>query len=529
MNTAVDPRAETFLRNAAAYAKLLATLRERMAWSLAGGGEKLRARHLDRNKIPVRERIDLLLDPGAAFLELSPLAGWGLYDNQVPAAGVLTGIGNVSGTACMVIANDATVKGGSFFAETVRKHLRAQEIAWENRLPCLYLVDCGGAFLPEQDRVFPDYGHFGTSFLFQCRMSADGLPQLSAVFGGCTAGGAYIPALSDESVMVEGTGRIHLGGPPIVKAAIGEVVDGETLGGAAMHARVSGVTDYLAATEVEALQKLREIVAQLNRPRDTHATRRAVVPPRFDPAELDGIVGTDLKQPFDVREVIARLVDGSDTSEFKPEYGATLVCTFAHLHGYPVGIVANNGVLFSESSTKGAHFIELCNQRRIPLLFLQNITGFMVGTEAERGGIAKHSAKLVYAVATARVPRFTVLIGGSYGAGNYGMCGRGFAPRFLFAWPNSRIATMSPDVASTVLTELRRASLKGSDDASLEALGAETRRQFDEQSDPYYATARLWDDGLIEPSQTRDVLGICLQLADASTPRFEGQSPVYRM
>ena len=530
MKTRIDPLSPTFVRNAEAYAALVAELRERTGWALAGGGEKLRARHLDRGKVPVRERIDLLLDPGSGFLELSALAGWGLYGNQVPAAGVVTGIGNVSGVPCMIIANDATVKGGSFFAETVRKHLRAQEIAWENRLPCLYLVDCGGAFLPEQDRVFPDYGHFGTGFYHQCRMSADGLPQLSAVFGGCTAGGAYIPALSDESVMVEGTGRIHLGGPPIVKAAIGEVVDGETLGGAAMHARVSGVTDYLAMTEHEALQKLRDIVAMLNWPHATHATRLPVRPPRLDPAELDGIVGTDLKQPFDVHEVIARLVDGSEMQAFKPEYGATLVCVFAHLHGYPVGILANNGVLFSESSMKGAHFIELCNQRRIPLLFLQNITGFMVGTEAERGGIAKHSAKLVYAVATARVPRFTVLIGGSYGAGNYGMCGRGFAPRFLFAWPNSRIATMSPDVASTVLTELRRGSLKGDGDAdALKVLEAETRRQFEEQSDPYYATARLWDDGLIEPSQTRDVLGICLQLADASTPRFEGQSPVFRM
>ena len=521
---------DAFDRKAEAYAALVEQLRDRLQWAVGGGGEKLRERHLARGKIPVRERIDLLLDPGSPFLELSPLACWGLYDNQVPAAGIVTGVGRVSGVPCMLIANDATVKGGSFFAETVRKHVRAQEIAWENRLPCLYLVDCGGAYLPEQDRVFPDFGHFGTTFFHQCRMSADGLPQLSVVFGGCTAGGAYIPALSDESIMVEGTGRIHLGGPPIVKAAIGEVVDGETLGGAAMHARVSGVTDYLAATETEGLQKLRDIVAQLNWPTAGHATRQPVRPPRFDPSEIGGIVGTDLKQPYDVRDVISRMVDDSAMQEFKPEYGSTLVCAFAHLHGYPVGILANNGVLFSESSMKGAHFIELCNQRRIPILFLQNITGFMVGTEAERGGIAKHSAKLVYAVATARVPRFTVLIGGSYGAGNYGMCGRGFAPRFLFAWPSSRIATMSSDVASTVLLELRKASLKGDADAdALAKLEAETRRQFDEQSDPYYATARLWDDGLVEPAQTRDVLGICLELADRSTPRFEGQSPVYRM
>ncbi len=530
IETRIDPAQPRFVDNAERYAALVDTLRERMRRTIAGGGEKLRERHLARGKVPVRDRIELLLDPGSPFLELSTLAAWGLYDNAVPAAGVVTGIGRVSGAACMIIANDATVKGGSFFAETVRKHVRAQEIAAENRLPCLYLVDCGGAFLPQQDRVFPDYGHFGTSFLHQCRMSADGLPQLSAVFGGCTAGGAYIPALSDESIMVDGTGRIHLGGPPIVKAAIGEVVDGETLGGAAMHARVSGVTDHLAMTEHAALAKLRDLVAHANVPRVASTTRRSPKLPRFDPAGIGGIVGTDLKQPFDVHEVLLRLVDDSALQCFKPEYGETLVCAFAHLHGFPVGIVANNGVLFSESSLKGAHFIELCNQRSIPLLFLQNITGFMVGTDAERGGIAKHSAKLVYAVATARVPRFTVLIGGSYGAGNYGMCGRGFAPRFLFAWPNSRIATMSPEVASTVLTELRRGSLKGDGDAeSLRVLEAETRRQFEEQSDPYYATARLWDDGLIEPSQTRDVLGICLQLADASTPRFEGQSPVYRM
>ncbi|OJU88298.1 MAG: methylcrotonoyl-CoA carboxylase [Burkholderiales bacterium 66-5] len=512
------------------YDAALATLHERMRWAIAGGGEKLRERHKTRGKIPVRERIELLLDPGSPFLELSPLACWGLHGNEAPAAGIVTGIGRVAGVNCMLIANDATVKGGSFFPETVRKHVRAQEIAWDNRLPCLYLVDCGGAYLPMQDQVFPDYGHFGTIFYHQCRMSADGLPQLSAVFGGCTAGGAYIPALSDESIMVQGTGRIHLGGPPIVKAAIAEVVDGETLGGAAMHARVSGVTDYLAMNEMHALQQLRGIVARLNWKTHAAAARQPVRAPLHDAAEIPALIGTDLRQPYDVRAVIERLVDASDFNEFKPEYGGTLVCATAHVHGYPVGILANNGVLFSESSVKGAHFIELCNQRRIPILFLQNITGFMVGTEAERGGIAKHSAKLVYAVATARVPRFTVLIGGSYGAGNYGMCGRGFGPRFVFAWPASRIATMSPDVASTVLTDLRRASLKGPvDEAEIAALDARTRVQFEEQSDPYYATARLWDDGIIEPAQTRDVLGICLQLADESTPRFEGQSPVYRM
>ncbi len=518
--------------NRTAYGALIATLRARHARVLEGGGERLQQRHRERGKIPVRERIDHLLDPLAPFLELSPLAAWDLYGNEVPGAGIVTGIGVVAGTPCMIIANDATVKGGSFFHETVKKHLRAQEIAEENRLPCLYLVDCGGAFLPEQDRVFPDRDHFGGAFFQQCRMSAAGLPQISAVFGGCTAGGAYIPALSDEVVMVRGTGRIHLGGPPIVKAAINEIVDGETLGGAEMHTTVSGVSDYLAPTELDALRKVREIVATLNAPagRSAPGERRPTSPPLLDPRELDGIVGTDLRQPYDVREVIARLIDGSEFQEFKPGYGATLVCGFAWIHGEPVGILANNGVLFSEAALKGAHFIELCDQRRVPLLFLQNITGFMVGTEAERGGIAKHSAKLVYAVSNARVPRYTVLIGGSYGAGNYGMCGRGFRPRFLFAWPNTRIATMSADVAATVVTDLRRASLTrgAADEAEIARVDARTREQFDAQSTPYYATARLWDDGIIEPWQTRDVIGLCLALA-ASEAALPEPRPVYRM
>ncbi len=526
----INPRSEAFARNAEHFANLLATLHERMAWAMRGGGDKLMQRHIERGKLPVRQRIDLLLDVGSPFLEIAPLAAWGLYDNEVPAAGIVAGIGLVEGVHCMIIANDATVKGGSFFRETVRKHVRAQDIALQNRLPCLYLVDCGGAYLPEQDQVFPDWGHFGTTFYNQCRMSAEGLPQLSAVFGGCTAGGAYIPALSDEAIIVQGTGRIHLGGPPIVKAAINEVVDGETLGGAAMHTRVSGVTDYLATDEKQALAKLRQIVRHLNMPWTPAVPARASLPPRFDPGEIGGIVGGNLKQPYDVREVLIRLVDDSELQEFKPEYGTTLVCAMAHLHGQPVGILANNGVLFSDSSVKGAHFIELCNQRNIPLLFLQNITGFMVGTEAERGGIAKHSAKLVYAMSTARVPRLTVLIGGSYGAGNYGMCGRGFAPNFLFAWPNSRIATMSPEVATTVLTELRKSSLKGvGAEAERVELARQTTEQFTRQSDPYYATARLWDDGIIEPSQTRDVLGLCLQLLAQGIPRVTGPSPVFRM
>ncbi len=514
--------------SAAAYAALVATLRDNHRRVAEGGGEKLRARHVQRGKVPVRDRIDQLVDPLSPFLELSPLAAWGLYGNEVPAAGIVTGIGVVAGLPCMIIANDATVKGGSFFAETVRKHLRAQEIAFENHLPCLYLVDCGGAFLPEQDRVFPDRDHFGGTFFQQCRMSAAGLPQLSAVFGACTAGGAYIPALSDEVVMVRGTGRIHLGGPPIVKAAINEIVDGETLGGAEMHATVSGVADYIAATEAEALAKLRDIVAALDWP--GARPRPAYGPPLHDPAQLGGIVGTDLRQPVDVREVIARVVDASALQEFKPAYGATLVCGFATIHGEPVGILANNGVLFSESAVKGAHFIELCDQRRTPILFLQNITGFMVGTAAERGGIAKHSAKLVYAVSNARVPKYTVIIGGSYGAGNYGMCGRGFQPRFLFSWPNARIATMSADVAATVVTDLRRASLtRGTpDEADIARLDQRTRAQFEEQSTPYYATARLWDDGIIEPAQTRDVIGLCLALA-ARQAELPPNRPVYRM
>ncbi len=529
--SAVDPSSAGFQKNAARYQELLATLRERMAVAMAGGGDALMRRHIERGKLPARERIELLLDVGSPFLEISPLAAWGLYGGGVPAAGAVAGIGLVEGQHCMVIANDATVKGGSFFKETVRKHIRAQDIALQNRLPVLYLVDCGGAYLPQQDEVFPDWGHFGTTFYNQCRMSAEGLPQISAVFGGCTAGGAYIPALSDEAIIVQGTGRIHLGGPPIVKAAINEVIDGESLGGAAMHTRVSGVTDYLAADEREALAKMRQIVRHLNMPKHGSAEPpRAARPPRFDAAEIPGIVGADLKQPYDVREVLMRLVDDSELQEFKPEYGATLVCASAHIHGRPVGILANNGVLFSESSVKGAHFIELCNQRGLPLLFLQNITGFMVGSEAERGGIAKHSAKLVYAMATARVPRLTVLIGGSYGAGNYGMCGRGFAPHFLFSWPSSRIATMSPEVATTVLTDLKRASLKGPGaEHEIDDLARETTEQFTRQSDPYYATARLWDDGIIEPAQTRDVLGLCLQVIAQGTPRATGPSPVFRM
>ncbi|WP_417680405.1 acyl-CoA carboxylase subunit beta [Roseibium sp.] len=508
---------------------LVSTLRETLRDASQGGGEKFRTRHTERGKLFVRDRIDLILDAETAFLELSPLAAHDLYGGEVPGAGIVTGIGMIHGHPCMIIANDATVKGGSFFAETVRKHSRAQEIAQEHRLPCIYLVDCGGAFLPEQDRVFPDKDHFGGAFWRQCQMSAEGIPQLSVVFGGCTAGGAYIPALSDQVIMVRGTGRIHLGGPPIVKAAINEVVDGETLGGADMQTTVSGVSDHAAPDEITALQKLREIVANLGDGRRITPPLNEPVPPKADHGTPQDHAPVDLKRPTNMRALIRSMVDGSELSEFKPDYGSTLITGFARIHGYPVGILANDGALFSESSVKGAHFIELCDQRQIPLIFLQNITGFMVGTEAERGGIAKHSAKLVYAVANARVPKYTVIVGGSYGAGNYGMCGRGFRPRFLFSWPNARIATMSPDVASTVVTELRRASLKGSaSEQDIADLDAKTRAQFEEQSDPYYATARLWDDGIIEPNQTRDVLGLCISLG-AGLQQDNGPRPVYRM
>ncbi|MEQ9448119.1 MAG: carboxyl transferase domain-containing protein [Rhodospirillaceae bacterium] len=530
IQSAIVTGSAQFKANKEHFDGLIGDLRKALAHSYNGGGKVLVDRHHERGKILARERIDLLVDPFTSFLELSPLAAWQMYGNEVPGAGIVTGIGIVHGVPCMIIANDATTKAGSFFAETVKKHVRAQKIAEENKIPCIYLVDCGGAYLPEQDRVFPDKDHFGGTFFNQCRMSAMGLPQISAVFGGCTAGGAYIPALSDEVVMVKGQARIHLGGPSIVKVAINEDVDGETLGGAEMHTRVSGVSDYLAENEKEALKKIRDIVAGLNWNQECNLTTRPVEDPLYDADEIGGIVEHDPKIPYDVREVIARLVDGSEFQEFKPSWGESLVTGTAYMHGYPVGILGNNGPLFSESSVKGAHFIEICNQRNIPLLFLQNITGFMVGTQSERGGIAKHSAKLVYAVSCARVPRFTVIIGGSYGAGNYGMCGRGFEPRFLFSWPNSRIATMSADIATNVLPELRRTSVKRGQASEEELAEVErrTRKQFNEQSDPYYATARLWDDGIIEPGQTRDVIGLCLAIAAAS-PRATGPSPVYRM
>lgn len=530
LHSRVDTRSEQYSANERHYDGLLEQLRERIAVSARGGPARLRERHRGRGKLLVRERIDRLLDPDTPFLELSPLAAYGMYDGGVSGAGIVTGIGVIAGQQVLIIANDATVKGGSFFHETVKKHVRAQEIAAENRLPCLYLVDCGGAYLPEQDRVFPDRDHFGNAFHRQCVMSSSGLPQISVVFGGCTAGGAYIPALSDQVIMVEGNARIHLGGPSIVKVAINEEVDGESLGGAAMHTRVSGVSDHLASDEPEALALARELIADLNLERASLTTRRMTVPPIYDPKELPGIVNEDRRMPYDVREIVARVVDGSEFQEFKPAWGQTLVCGTARIHGYPVGMLGNNGALFSDSSLKGAHFIALCVQRNIPLLFLHNISGFMVGSEAERNGIAKDSAKMVYAMSTALVPKLSVIVGGSYGAGNYGMCGRGFRPRFLFTWPTAEVATMSADIASNVMLELRRNKhgAGSATDQELTQIEVATRKQYADQSDPYYATARLWDDGIIEPAQTRDVLGLCLELV-STVPEPGIRAPVFRM
>ncbi|MGR3703778.1 MAG: acyl-CoA carboxylase subunit beta [Paracoccaceae bacterium] len=527
--SAIRPDNPEFAANRAAYQALTDLLRRRMAAVTRGGTAAHVARHLARDKLLVRDRIDRLCDPGTAFLELSPLAAWGQYGNEVPGAGIVTGIGIVQGRAVVIIANDATVKGGSFFHETVKKHARAQEIAATLRLPCLYLVDCGGAYLPEQDRVFPDRDHFGNAFWRQCRMSASGLAQIALVFGGCTAGGAYIPALADQVIMVEGQARIHLGGPSIVKVAVNEEVDGETLGGALMHTTVSGVSDHRVPSEAAGLELLRALIADLPDPRAGWQAPRVPVPPELEASDIPGIISADPKRPYDAREVMARLVDGSTLSEFKPEWGASAVCAFATIHGCPVGIIGNNGALVSEASLKAAQFIQICDQRRIPLLFLHNITGFMVGVAAERGGIAKDSAKMVYAMANARVPKLSVIIGGSYGAGNYGMCGRGFRPDMLFAWPSARLATMSADIAANVMLELRRGNVAQPPTlAELDGIEAGVRAQYGAQSDPYYATSRLWDDGIIEPGQTRDVLGLCLSLL-ASRPDDAHFAPVYRM
>jgi len=501
----------------AEHRRLVGELRERTALVAAGGPEAARRRHLGRGKLMVRERVDRLLDPGSPFLELSPLAAWGMYQGEAPAAGIVTGIGRVAGRRCVIVANDATVKGGTYFPMTVKKHLRAQEVARDNRLPCLYLVDSGGAFLPEQDQVFPDRDHFGRIFYNQATLSALGVPQIAAVLGSCTAGGAYVPAMSDEAVIVAGQGTIFLGGPPLVKAATGEVVSAEDLGGGELHARRSGVVDHLAVDDADALRMLREIVATVARPAPPPWEVVAAEDPAYDPAGLYDAVPVDARTPYDVREVIARIVDASRFSEFKPDYGPTLVTGFAHIHGHPVGIVANNGVLFGESAMKGAHFVQLCDRRVVPLVFLQNIAGFMVGRDYEAAGIAKHGAKMVTAVACARVPKLTVVIGGSFGAGNYSMCGRAYSPRFLWMWPNARISVMGGEQAASVLATIRRDQLEERGEEwpadEEEAFKAPIRDRYESQGNPYYSTARLWDDGIIDPAETRTVLGLALAAA----------------
>ncbi|HEV7934034.1 MAG TPA: carboxyl transferase domain-containing protein [Actinomadura sp.] len=532
LGTRADPTSEAYKRNAEQNLGLVAELRDRLARAGRGGPERARERHVSRGKLLPRDRVDGLLDPGSPFLELSPLAAEGMYDDEAPGAGIITGIGRVSGRECVIVANDATVKGGTYYPVTVKKHLRAQEIALHNNLPCLYLVDSGGAFLPRQDEVFPDREHFGRIFFNQATMSARGIPQIAAVLGSCTAGGAYVPAMSDEAVIVRGQGTIFLGGPPLVKAATGEVVTAEELGGGELHARTSGVTDHLADDDAHALRTVRDIVGTLGprppRPWDIAPPEE----PAADPAELYGVVPPDPRTPYDVREVIARVVDGSRFQEFKREYGPTLVTGFARIHGHPVGIVANNGILFGESAQKGAHFIELCDRRSVPLVFLQNITGFMVGREYEAGGIAKHGAKMVTAVACARVPKFTVVIGGSFGAGNYAMCGRAYSPRFLWMWPGARISVMGGEQAASVLATVRRdrSESQGEDWAAEaeEEFKRPIREQYERQGNPYYSTARLWDDGVIDPMDTRRVLGLALSVA-ANAPLEPVGYGVFRM
>ncbi|EWY39699.1 methylcrotonoyl-CoA carboxylase [Skermanella stibiiresistens SB22] len=517
IKSAIDTRDPAFADNAEAMRGLVADLRGKVHEVKQGGGAKARDRHLSRGKLLPRDRVRTLLDPGTPYLEFSQLAAHGVYAEPIHAAGILTGIGRVAGRECVIIANDATVKGGTYFPLTVKKHLRAQEIAQQNNLPCVYLVDSGGANLPNQDEVFPDRDHFGRIFFNQATMSAQGIPQIAVVMGSCTAGGAYVPAMSDESIIVRNQGTIFLGGPPLVKAATGEVVTAEDLGGADVHSRTSGVTDHYALNDAHALSIARRIVGNLNRPKIPQVELRVPVEPLYAAEEMYGIIPSDTRKPFDVREVIARVVDGSAFDEFKQLYGTTLVCGFAHIFGYPVGIIANNGILFSESALKGAHFIELCCQRGIPLVFLQNITGFMVGKKYEAGGIAKDGAKLVTAVACATVPKFTVVIGGSFGAGNYGMCGRAFAPRFLWMWPNSRISVMGGEQAAGVLAQVRRDGMEAQGKTwspeDEEAFKAPIRDQYEVQGHPYYASARLWDDGIIDPADTRMTLGLGISAA----------------
>jgi 3-methylcrotonyl-CoA carboxylase beta subunit len=528
----LNPRAPEFQANAQVMRTLVADLRDKVETIKQGGGEAARQKHEARGKLLPRERVRNLLDVGSPFLELSQLAAWNMYDNQVPAAGIITGIGRVSGRECMIVVNDATVKGGTYYPITVKKHLRAQEIAQQNRLPCIYLVDSGGANLPNQDDVFPDREHFGRIFYNQANMSAMGIPQIAVVMGSCTAGGAYVPAMSDETVIVKNQGTIFLGGPPLVKAATGEVVTAEELGGADVHARTSGVADHYALNDLHALQMARRVVSHLNRPKHITLDVREPREPLYDLAELHGVIPTDPRKPFEVREIIARLADGSELDEFKPLYGTTLVCGFAHIYGYPVGIIANNGILFSESALKGAHFIELCSQRSIPLVFLQNITGFMVGRKYESAGIAKDGAKMVTAVACAKVPKFTVIVGGSFGAGNYGMCGRAYGPRLLWMWPNARISVMGGEQAASVLATVRREGLEKAGKSwskdEEEAFKAPIRQQYEVQGHPYYASARLWDDGVIDPIETRRVLGLGIS-ASLNAPVEPTAFGVFRM
>lgn len=528
----INARSEVYQVNHKAMTALVADLRDKTAQIALGGHQKARDKHLARGKLLPRERINQLLDVGSPFLEFSTFAAWDKYDNQVPSAGIITGIGRIHGTECMIVCNDATVKGGTYFPETIKKHLRAQEIAEENHLPCIYLVDSGGANLPQQDEVFPDRNHFGRIFFNQANMSAKNIPQVAIVMGSCTAGGAYVPAMADESIIVREQGTIFLAGPPLVKAATGEEVTAEELGGADVHCKTSGVTDYYANNDQHALSMARDIIANINHERPVLQNLKRVKEPLYDTKEIYGIVSDELKKPFDVREIIARIVDGSELNEFKAHYGTTLICGFAHLHGYPVGIIANNGILFSESALKGAHFIELCAQRKIPLIFLQNITGFMVGKKYESQGIAKNGAKLVTAVATAKVPKLTVIIGGSFGAGNYGMCGRAYSPRMLYMWPNARISVMGGEQAANVMAQIKMDNLRAADqdwpEAEQQVFKQPIEAQYETQGHPYYASARLWDDGIIDPAETRTVLGLSLAAA-LNAPIEESRFGLFRM
>ncbi len=528
LESAVNRAAPAFIANAAHNIALRDALIAKVAKTALGGAQSARERHVARGKLLPRERVERLVDPGSPLLEIGQLAAGGIYGDDVPGAGIITAVGRVSGRHCMIVANDATVKGGTYYPLTVKKHLRAQEIAEANHLPCIYLVDSGGANLPHQDEVFPDRDHFGRIFYNQAQMSAKGIAQIACVMGSCTAGGAYVPAMSDETVIVRGQGTIFLAGPPLVKAATGEIISAEDLGGADTHGRKSGVVDHVADNDEHALSIVRDIVSTLPPPPTPDINTATPRSPKYAAAELYGVIPNDVRAPYDVHEVIARLIDGSEFHEFKALYGATLVCGFAHIWGIPVAILANNGVLFSESAQKGAHFIELACQRRIPLLFLQNISGFMVGGKYEAEGIAKHGAKLVTAVATASVPKITVLIGGSFGAGNYGMCGRAYAPRFLFAWPNARISVMGGEQAASVLATVHRDAHSWSPEQA-EAFKAPIRQKYEDEGNPYYATARLWDDGIIDPAQTRDVLGLAFAAALNAPVPERAQFGVFRM